>query len=153
MSANLVILSGCLTRDPDVRIVGAASSTVATSSIAVNSSFKKKDGNWSDDVAFIPIELWGQSAEEFGKSCLKGDRVLVRGELRQERWEDKEGKKRELLKIKVWEFGKLAKTNNNKSVSQSKFVAVAESESESESESEPKPESYVPMPNEYEIPF
>lgn len=111
MDTNLVIISGRLTRDPSLRFIPSGTA-VAESAIAVNHYFKKKNGDEVKDVTFINIELWAQSAERFTETMVKGDRILVKGELRQEKWE-KDGQKRETFKVKVSEFAKLEGGNSN----------------------------------------
>jgi len=86
-SFNEVILLGNLTRDPELRDVGGKA--VCKAGLAVNT--KSKAG---EDVMFIDITAWEKTAEVMANYCQKGKQVLVRGRLKLETWEDKQGGKR-----------------------------------------------------------
>lgn len=84
---------GNLTRDIEVRQAG--STTVAEFSVAVNS----KRGE-VEEVSYFDVVAFGDLATNVSESLHKGDRVVVVGRLRQERWEDKEtGQNRSKVKI------------------------------------------------------
>lgn len=65
-------------------------------SLAVNRSFKKNDA-WQDEASFFDVEVWGKLAERLS-GITKGQRVLISGSLKQERWE-KDGKIQSKVKI------------------------------------------------------
>lgn len=99
-SFNHVQLGGNLTRDPELRMF-AGDRAVAGCSLAVNRRWKDRDGNQHEAVSFIDLELWGKTAELLQQYCRKGDPILVHGRLQQDSWEDKEGNKRNKLKVVV----------------------------------------------------
>jgi single-strand DNA-binding protein len=82
----LVVLRGNLTRDPEFKYTpnGAARTT---GSLAINTTYKDKTGALQERVSFIPITVWGPTAERVSEFCKKGQELTVIGELRQERWE------------------------------------------------------------------
>lgn len=93
---NQVILTGNITNDLEVKAAGQ--SQVLKFGLGVRGNFKK------DETNFIQIEAWGKSAELIEQYCQKGSKLLVIGELKQDRFEDKEGNKREKIKVNVDRF-------------------------------------------------
>lgn len=66
-------------------------------SLAVNRS-AKKDGQWTDEVSYIDVTVWGKQAESIKQYLGKGKQVAVSGYLKQDRWE-KEGHKQSKVGI------------------------------------------------------
>lgn len=93
---NQIILTGNITNDLEVKPAGQ--SQVLKFGLGVRGNFKK------DETNFIQIEAWGKSAELIEQYCQKGSKLLVIGELKQDRFEDKEGNKREKIKVNVDRF-------------------------------------------------
>jgi len=96
---NKVLLLGNLTRDPEIRFT-AKGTAVGDFGIAVNRRVSDGNGNWTDDVTFIDITVWGRTAENSEKFLKKGRGVFIEGRLQLDTWEDKEsGQKRSKLKV------------------------------------------------------
>jgi single-strand DNA-binding protein len=98
-NANLVVLMGHLTADPELRYTpqGAA---VCDFTIASNRRWTKEDGEKQEDVVFMDVTAWKRLAETCAEYLKKGKCAYVEGRLVQEHWEDKEtGKKRSKHKI------------------------------------------------------
>lgn len=91
---NKVILTGRLTRDPEVRYTQTGKA-VASFSIAVDSGFGE-----NKRADFIPIIVWDKLAEICGNNLTKGRRVLVEGRL-QIRDYEKDGQKRRAAEVVV----------------------------------------------------
>lgn len=87
---NKVILVGNLTRDPEVRYLPSGTA-IASFDIAVNNSYKDKNGEKKKDVMYINISIFGKIAELCGEYLKKGRAVLVDGRLKQDSWESKDG--------------------------------------------------------------
>lgn len=102
-SFNKVILLGNLTRDPELRVTPKGTS-VCQFSLAVNSSYKDKDGNAREEVTFVDIDCFGRQAELIAKHLNKGRPLLVEGRLKMDEWETKEGEKRRKLKVVLDNF-------------------------------------------------
>lgn len=83
---NNVVLVGRLTRDPELRKTGN-DIDVANFGIAVNRNFKE------DEVDFFDVTVWRGLATTVAAHKVKGDLVLVSGELRTDNFE-KDGQKR-----------------------------------------------------------
>jgi single-strand DNA-binding protein len=93
---NHVILIGRLTRDAELKYTGGGMA-VTKMSIAVNRSRKNGD-QWTDEVNFFDVVLWGKLGETLNKYLIKGKQVAVDGELRQNRWEQ-DGQARSKVEI------------------------------------------------------
>src|SRR5262245_49573551 len=95
-SINVVILSGNLGRDAEVRHTTSGTS-VATFSIAVTHSLKK-DNRWEDQTSWVNITVWKPSDYLIGK-LVKGAYVTVHGRIQTRSFEDKNGQKRTVTEI------------------------------------------------------
>jgi len=97
---NIVVIGGNLTRDVDLKYTPNGKA-VAILSVAVNNSFKKKDGELKEEVCYLDVEVWDKQAETCAEYLKKGSSVLVEGSLKQDSWTDKEsGAKRSRHKIR-----------------------------------------------------
>ncbi len=93
---NTAILIGNITNDLEVRPAGQ--SNVLKFGLGVRGNFKK------DETNFIQVEAWGKNAENIAKYFEKGSKILIQGELKQNRFEDKDGNKREKVYVNVDKF-------------------------------------------------
>ena len=108
---NAVLLSGRLTRDPEVFFTQAGVAKCSFS-IAVNRRVKDaKTGEWKDDVFFMPIVVWREQAERCKDKLRKGSPVHVEGRLRGREYEDKSGQKRSVLEVEASRIQFLALTS------------------------------------------
>jgi len=102
-SFNKVILMGNLTRDPELRVTPKGTA-VCQLGLAVNSSYKDKEGNTKEETTFVDIDVFGRQAEVIAKYMSKGRPILVEGRLKLDSWESKEGEKRNKLKVVLENF-------------------------------------------------
>ena len=93
---NKVAFVGRLTKNPEVKTVGNNQTPVAKLTIAVNRTFKR-EGQPSAD--FIPIVVFGKSADNCGKYLTKGRLITVSGMLQTRSWEDRDGKKHYVTEV------------------------------------------------------
>lgn len=100
LNVNHVAIAGNLTRDPEVRAIGADRS-VASFALAINRRYKGQDGEMKEDTVFVDCEAWGRTAELIGQYLTKGSSAYCEGRLRLDAWQDKEGKPRQRLKVVV----------------------------------------------------
>lgn len=88
---NRVVLTGNLTRDPEVRSTPGGM-TICKLGLAVNERYKNRDtGSWDERANFFDITVFGTQGENCGKYLAKGRPVAVDGRLRFEQWEAKDG--------------------------------------------------------------
>lgn len=98
MNINRVVLTGNLTRDPEVSVTGGGLS-ICKLGIAVNT--RKKDsstGNWEEKPNYFRITVFGRQAESCGQYLKKGRPVAIDGRLEWSQWE-RDGQKRESIDI------------------------------------------------------
>jgi single-strand DNA-binding protein len=100
VAVNTAVLGGNLTRDPEVRHTPQGKA-VANLGIAVNETYRTKDGEKREDTLFIDVEAWDRQAETAGQYLRKGSPVLVEGSLKLDTWTDKEGNKRSKHKVRA----------------------------------------------------
>lgn len=96
---NRVILTGNLTRDPELRALSSGSS-VCKMRIAVNT--RRKDGatgEWQDKPNYFDITVWGAQGENCANYLFKGRPVAIDGRLEWREWEDRDGNKRQSVEI------------------------------------------------------
>lgn len=100
MSINRVVLSGNLTRDPELRST-AGGTSVLNFGIAVNDRRKNaQTGEWEDYANFVNCVIFGARAESLSRFLSKGSKVMLEGKLRWSQWET-EGQKRNKLEVIV----------------------------------------------------
>lgn len=93
---NVCVLVGRLTKKPELRYTPGDGKPVATFTIAVNRSYKNKQGKY--DADFFTVVVWGKPGENCANFLDKGHRVSVEGELRNRNYEV-EGVKRYVTEI------------------------------------------------------
>lgn len=113
---NITLLSGNLTRDPELRKIQSGDRTVAVVNftIAVSREYTKASGDKDKVTTFINCEAWDSGAEVIAESFKKGDLVMVEGSLRNDSWE-KDGVKHSTLRVRVNNFSKITKVSKNRS--------------------------------------
>lgn len=96
---NKIVLLGRLTKDVEIRYT-PSQKVVASFTLAVDRPFsgEKKEAD------FIPVVVWGKSAELIGNSCQKGHRLFVEGRLQIRNYEGKDGTKRYVAEVIVNNF-------------------------------------------------
>lgn len=87
---NKVVLMGNLARDPEVRYT-AGKQAVANFPLAVNRTWKDKNGEFQESVDFIPVVVWGTTAENCERYLKKGSPAFVEGRLQVRSYEAKDG--------------------------------------------------------------
>ena len=93
---NRVALVGRLTRDPEIRYTADNQTPIAKFSIAVDRTYKREGQPTAD---FIPIVVFGRSADNCGKYLSKGRLVAVSGRMQTRSWDDQDGKRRYITEV------------------------------------------------------
>lgn len=86
---NIVVLTGNLTKKPEIRDTSAGVS-VCELRLACNVPVKK-DGVWESRANFFQVNTWGGMAENCEKYLDKGSKVAIQGRLEWQKWEAKDG--------------------------------------------------------------
>jgi len=95
---NRVVLTGNLTRDPELRNLPSGMS-VCSLRVASNTRRKGSDGEWGDKANYFSITVWGAQGENCARYLSKGRPVAIDGRLEWREWQDKDGNKRESIDI------------------------------------------------------
>jgi single-strand DNA-binding protein len=99
-----VTLVGNLTADPELRFTPSGAA-VASFTVAVSKRIKEGDV-WKDGPSsFVRCSVWRQYAENVGDSLVKGNRVIVAGQMQQREYEDKDGTKKSVWECQVDDVG------------------------------------------------
>jgi single-strand DNA-binding protein len=99
VNINRVVLTGNLTRDPELRSTNSGTS-VCGLRIAVNT--RRKDpstGDWTDKANYFDVTVWGAQGENCAQYLQKGRPVAVDGRLEWREWQDQSGNKRQSVDI------------------------------------------------------
>jgi single-strand DNA-binding protein len=98
MNINRVVLTGNLTRDPELRSTGNGMA-ICKLGIAVNTRRKNNaTGDWEEKANFFRITVFGRQAESCGQYLAKGRPVAIDGRLEWSEYEV-EGQKRQSVDI------------------------------------------------------
>lgn len=112
MSINRVIISGNLTRDPELRST-AGGLPVLGFGVAVNDRRKNQQtGEWEDYPNFIDCTMFGARAESLSRFLSKGTKVSIEGKLRWSQWE-RDGQKRSKIDVIVDELEFMSSRNDS----------------------------------------
>lgn len=87
---NNVVLVGRVTKDPELRYT-PSNVAVATFTLAVNRTFKTKDGEREAD--FINCVIWRQPAENLANWAKKGALIGVTGRIQTRNYEKQQGQR------------------------------------------------------------
>lgn len=112
---NEVTLIGSVGKDAETKLFGE-NSQKATFSIATNRSYKDKNGVKQTQTEWHNIEVWGETAKFAGNYVKKGGLVYVKGEIRYEKFDDKEGRPQNRTKIVANKIQLLPKSSGNATV-------------------------------------
>ncbi|MGA9858445.1 MAG: single-stranded DNA-binding protein [Solirubrobacteraceae bacterium] len=96
---NRVVLTGNLTRDPELRAL-AGGNSVCSLRLACNGRRKNNDTNqWEDQPNYFDITVWGAQGENCHRYLSKGRPVAIDGRLQWREFTDREGNKRQAVDI------------------------------------------------------
>jgi single-strand DNA-binding protein len=95
---NRVVLTGNLTRDPELRSTSSGLS-VCGMRIAVNTRRKDQSGNWIEKPNYFDVTVFGGQGENCAKFLSKGRPVAIDGRLEWREFTDKDGNQRQAIDI------------------------------------------------------
>jgi single-strand DNA-binding protein len=96
---NRVVITGNLTRDPELRSLPSGMS-VCKLGIACNT--RRKDGSsgeWVDKPNYFNVTVWGAQGENAARYLAKGRPVAIDGRLEWHEWDAQDGTKRSAVDI------------------------------------------------------
>ena len=95
---NVVVLTGNLTRDPELRSLPSGMS-VCNLRIASNTRRKGASGEWEDKPNYFSVTVWGAQGENCARFLSKGRPVALNGRLEWREWQAQDGTKRQNVEI------------------------------------------------------
>ncbi len=96
---NRVVLTGNLTRDPELRSLQSGTS-VCKLRVACNTRRKGASGDWEDKPNYFDVTVWGAQGENCARFLSKGRPVALDGRLEWREWEAQDGSgKRQSVEI------------------------------------------------------
>ncbi|MBN1299358.1 MAG: single-stranded DNA-binding protein [Actinobacteria bacterium] len=95
---NQTYILGNLTRDPELKYTNEGIA-IAEMGIAVDKKWRDSNGEENNSVDYFNITAWNNLAENCASSLKKGDRIILAGHLNLRSWENKEGKKFNIVNI------------------------------------------------------
>jgi single-strand DNA-binding protein len=107
---NRTILTGRLTRDPELRYT-TSGTAVVQATIAVDRQFKNQQGEREAD--FINLVIWRKAAENFANFTHKGSLVGIDGRIQTRTYENKQGQRVYVTEINVDSFSLLEPHQEN----------------------------------------
>ena len=111
MSINRVMISGNLTRDPELRQTQGGT-IILSFGVAVNDRRRNQQtGEWEDYPNFIDCVMFGTRAEALNRILSKGMKVAIEGKLRYSSWE-REGQRRSKIEVIVDEIEFMTSRDN-----------------------------------------
>lgn len=111
---NRAILTGRLTRDPELRYT-TSGTAVVQATIAVDRQFKNQQGEREAD--FINLVIWRKAAENFANFTHKGSLVGIDGRIQTRTYENKQGQRVYVTEINVDSFSLLEPRQDNNNYS------------------------------------
>src|SRR5699024_6758450 len=107
---NRVVLTGRLTRDPELRYTGSGTA-VCSFTVAVDRQFRNQNGD--RDADFISCVIWRKSAENFANFTHKGSLVGIDGRLSTRNYENNQGQRVYVTEVTVDNFALLEPRSSN----------------------------------------
>ncbi len=103
--SNVSVLSGNLTRDPEIRYLKDGTAT-CTFGLAVDRRWQDREtGAWAEATSFFDVACWRELAEHVALSLVKGARVVVTGRLEQRSWTGEDGRVRTRVELVADDVG------------------------------------------------
>ena len=94
---NSILIEGNLVKDPLLR--STPKGTQVCQMRLASNRFYKQDSGFEQEVSFFDVETWSKLAEACYSKAKKGRGVRVVGRLKQDRWNDPNGKQRSRVTI------------------------------------------------------
>ncbi|MBU5404698.1 single-stranded DNA-binding protein [Paraeggerthella hongkongensis] len=124
MSINRTIISGHLTREPELRST-AGGMPVLSFGVAVNDRRKNQQtGEWEDYPNFIDCTMLGNRAESLSRYLSKGTKVAIEGKLCWSQWE-RDDQKRSKIEVVVDDIELMKRQDGSQAVASAAPVVDA----------------------------
>lgn len=106
MNDTTVCIVGNLAADPELRFTQSGAAVANFTVMSTPQRYDRQAGEMRElDAITMRCTAWQKLGENVAETLTKGMRVIVRGELRTNKWEDREGNKREQVTLDVTAVG------------------------------------------------
>jgi single-strand DNA-binding protein len=82
---NRVIVEGRLMKAPEIKVLPSGKQ-VAKLVLVYSKKYKNKKNEWKEEVSFFDVDIYSPSLIEKTKRLQKGDKIIIEGMLKQEKW-------------------------------------------------------------------
>lgn len=96
---NVCVVDGRVTRDPEMKYIGAKNTALLEFSIANETGY----GDYKK-THFFNCKLWGARAEGLANHIYKGKPLTLQGEMQMQSWDGNDGKKRYKWELNVMQL-------------------------------------------------
>ena len=111
MMKNRVQLIGNLGQDPEIKNLENGNK-MAKMSIATNETYKNAKGEYVTETQWHNVVAWGKVAEVAEKYLKKGSEVVVDGKLVHRNYNDKDGVKKYITEVELYNILMMDKKQN-----------------------------------------
>jgi single-strand DNA-binding protein len=112
LGVNKVVLVGRAGGNAELKFT-AGGKPVASFSLAVNESFKTRDGEKNDQVEWFRCVCFNKLAEIVGQYVTTGKLLFIEGRLQTRKYDDREGNARKVIEVVVSQLRLLAGGNGS----------------------------------------
>lgn len=111
---NLVVISGRLSKEPELKYLPNSGTPLTTFDIAVERSYSKNKEDNKNNVDYFMVQCWGNLADCVANNLEKGRRILVNGILKNNHWKDENNNfhRNEIIIARTIEFLDYPKNNS-----------------------------------------
>lgn len=110
---NKVILTGRLTKDPELSFTQGSGKAVTKFTLATDSGYGD-----NKETAFIPVVVWNKPAEAVANNTKKGSKVLVQGKISTRSYDAKDGTKRYVTEVTADAYNGIEFLDNKNNIQQ-----------------------------------
>lgn len=97
MNVNVCVLTGNLTRDPEMAELPSGAQ-VCRLRLAV-ATRERVDGDWVDRPNYFDVSVFGAQGESASRYLSKGRAVAIQGQLRWREWQTDDGERRQAVSV------------------------------------------------------
>jgi single-strand DNA-binding protein len=120
---NRTVIEGRLMKEPEIRKLPSGKE-MARLVLVHSRKYKNKKEEWREEVHFFEVNVYSPRLIQRVKRLEKGDRVLVEGQLKQDKW-TADNKTNSKIRIKATRIQLIAKPKSSTSAVKKQAPAIA----------------------------
>ena len=103
---TIITVTGNLTSDPELRFTPNGAAVANFTIASTPRKFDRQSNEFKDEeTLFLRCSVWREQAENVAESLTKGARVVAQGALKSRSFETKEGERRTVMELDVYDVG------------------------------------------------